>query len=202
MHILKTQFKSVKLFNVFFTVLCGQLELPRQLFDLNVFNAWMVLFLSVSERPVPVEGQPMDPELRKSWGWWKVKKWTVHILNRLYSRYVFDINIFLTRKYAWKVYRIFFNRFGDPKLQSPENKPFAQMFQKNYAGRILEGHLNFLNTIRVGGYLPDRVINLLLQYLSNRFVLQSLVDISFMYIHVHIQYPHLANLSIIFSLTL
>nr|AAD24843.1 putative importin (nuclear transport factor) protein [Arabidopsis thaliana] len=119
------------------------LELPRQLFDLNVFNAWMVLFLSVSERPVPVEGQPMDPELRKSWGWWKVKKWTVHILNRLYSR------------------------FGDPKLQSPENKPFAQMFQKNYAGRILEGHLNFLNTIRVGGYLPDRVINLLLQYLSN-----------------------------------
>jgi hypothetical protein len=41
------------------------------------------------------------------------------------------------------------------------------MFQKNYAGRILEGHLNFLNTIRVGGYLPDRVINLLLQYLSN-----------------------------------
>ncbi|CAL9235143.1 unnamed protein product [Arabidopsis halleri] len=119
------------------------LELPRQLFDLNVFNAWMVLFLSVSERPVPVEGQPMDPELRKSWGWWKVKKWTVHILNRLYSR------------------------FGDPKLQSPENKPFAQMFQKNYAGRILEGHLNFLNTIRVGGYLPDRVTNLLLQYLSN-----------------------------------
>ncbi|CDY55746.1 BnaA05g35320D [Brassica napus] len=119
------------------------LELPKQLFDINVFNAWMVLFLSVSERPVPVEGQPMDPELRKSWGWWKVKKWTVHILNRIYSR------------------------FGDPKLQTPENKPFAQMFQKNYAGRILEGHLNCLNTIRVGGYLPDRVTNLLLQYLSN-----------------------------------
>lgn len=78
---------------VIFYVLCGQLELPRQLFDLNVFNGWMVLFLSVSERPVPVEGQPMDPELRKSWGWWKVKKWTVHILNRLYSRYVTDVNI-------------------------------------------------------------------------------------------------------------
>lgn len=53
----------------------------------------MVLFLSVSERPVPVEGQPMDPELRKSWGWWKVKKWTVHILNRLYSRYVSEVNM-------------------------------------------------------------------------------------------------------------
>ncbi|CAH2059895.1 unnamed protein product [Thlaspi arvense] len=129
------------------------LELPRQLFDQNVFNAWMVLFLSVSERPVPVEGQPMDPELRKSWGWWKVKKWTVHILNRLYSR------------------------FGDPKLQSPENKPFAQMFQKNYAGRILEGHLNFLNTIRVGGYVPDRVTNLLLQYLSNSITKNSMYNL-------------------------
>ncbi|WZZ54923.1 hypothetical protein YC2023_055030 [Brassica napus] len=124
------------------------LELPKQLTDPNVFNAWMLLFLTVSERPVPVEGQPMDPELRKSWGWWKVKKWTVHILNRLYSR------------------------FGDPKLQTLENKPFAQMFQKTYAGRILEGHLNFLTTIRLGGYIPDRVTNLLLQYLSNRLVLR------------------------------
>ncbi|KAL3621644.1 secondary alcohol dehydrogenase (SADH2) [Castilleja foliolosa] len=119
------------------------LEVPKQLFDPNVFNVWMTLFLTILERPVPVEGQPADPELRKSWGWWKVKKWTVHILNRLYTR------------------------FGDVKLQNPDNKVFAQMFQKNYAGKILECHLNLLNVIRVGGYLPDRVINLILQYLSN-----------------------------------
>ncbi|XP_047980083.1 importin beta-like SAD2 [Salvia hispanica] len=119
------------------------LEIPKQLFDPNVFNAWMILFLNILERPVPAEGQPEDPELRKTWGWWKVKKWTVHILNRLYTR------------------------FGDVKLQNPENKAFAQMFQKNYAGKILECHLNLLNVIRVGGYLPDRVINLILQYLSN-----------------------------------
>ncbi|XP_042007159.1 importin beta-like SAD2 isoform X2 [Salvia splendens] len=119
------------------------LEIPKQLFDPNVFNAWMILFLNILERPVPAEGQPEDPELRKTWGWWKVKKWTVHILNRLYTR------------------------FGDVKLQNPENKAFAQMFQKNYTGKILECHLNLLNVIRVGGYLPDRVINLILQYLSN-----------------------------------
>ncbi|CAA0808845.1 Importin beta-like SAD2 [Striga hermonthica] len=119
------------------------LEVPKQLFDPNVFNAWMVLFLNILEKPVPEEGQPADSELRKSWGWWKVKKWTVHILNRLYTR------------------------FGDVKLQNPDNKAFAQMFQKNYAGKILEYHLNLLNVIRVGGYLPDRVINLILQYLSN-----------------------------------
>nr|GLL41506.1 importin beta-like SAD2 [Ipomoea trifida] len=118
------------------------LEIPRQLFDPNTFNSWMVLFLSMLERPVPLEGQPADPELRKSWGWWKVKKWTVHILYRLYTR------------------------FGDLKLQKPENKAFAHMFQ-NYAGKILECHLNMLNVIRTGGYLPDRVANLILQYLSN-----------------------------------
>lgn len=65
-----------------------QLEIPKQLFDANVFNAWMILLLSILERPVPLEGQPTDPDLRKSWGWWKLKKWTVHILNRLFTRLV------------------------------------------------------------------------------------------------------------------
>ncbi|XP_010999999.1 PREDICTED: probable importin-7 homolog isoform X1 [Populus euphratica] len=129
------------------------LEIPKQLFDPNVFNAWMVLFLIVLERPVPADGQPVDPELRKSWGWWKVKKWTIHILNRLYTR------------------------FGDLKLQNPENKAFAQIFQKNFAGKILECHLNLLNVIRVGGYLPDRVINLVLQYLSNSISKNSMYNL-------------------------
>ncbi|KAI9119500.1 hypothetical protein K1719_009376 [Acacia pycnantha] len=136
------------------------LEIPQQLYDQNVFNAWMMLFLNVLESPVPSEGQPVDPELRKSWGWWKVKKWTVHILNRLYTR------------------------LGDLKLQNPANRAFSQMFQKQYAGKILECHLNLLNVIRLGGYLPDRVINLILQYLSNSIpknsmytLLQPRVDI-------------------------
>ncbi|XP_023549155.1 importin beta-like SAD2 isoform X1 [Cucurbita pepo subsp. pepo] len=119
------------------------MEIPKHLFDTHVFNAWMMLFLNILERPVPLEGQPADPELRKSWGWWKVKKWTVHILNRLYTR------------------------FGDLKLKNPESRAFAQAFQKNYAGKVMECHLNLLNVIRAGGYLPDRVTNLILQYLSN-----------------------------------
>ncbi|XP_072981039.1 importin beta-like SAD2 [Typha angustifolia] len=129
------------------------LEIPKQLFDPNIFNAWMILFLNILERPVPVESQPSDPETRKTWGWWKVKKWTVHILNRLYTR------------------------FGDLKLQRPECKAFAQMFQKNYAGKILESHLQLLNVIRTGGYLPDRVINLILQYLSSSISKNSMFQL-------------------------
>ncbi|KEH44552.1 putative importin-beta domain-containing protein [Medicago truncatula] len=129
------------------------LEIPKLLFDLNVFSAWMVLFLNVLERPVPLEGQPVDPDLRKSWGWWKLKKWTIHILNRLYTR------------------------FGDLKLRNPETKAFAQMFHKHYAGKILDCHLNLLNVIRAGGYLPDRVINLLLQYLTNSISKNSMYTV-------------------------
>ncbi|EHA8588685.1 importin beta-like SAD2 [Cocos nucifera] len=129
------------------------LEIPKQLFDPIVFNAWMFLFLNILERPVPLEGQPSDPEVRKSWGWWKVKKWTIHILNRLYTR------------------------FGDLKLQKPESKAFAQMFQKNCAGKILECHLQLLNVIRTGGYLPDRVINLILQYLSSSIPRNSMYQL-------------------------
>ena len=44
------------------------------------------------------------------------------------------------------------------------------MFQKSYAGQILGCHLQLLNAIRTGDYLPDRVTNLILQYLTNRFV--------------------------------
>lgn len=55
----------------------------------------MVLFLNVLERPVPLEGQPVDPDLRKSWGWWKLKKWTIHILNRLYTRSVSILHFIL-----------------------------------------------------------------------------------------------------------
>ncbi|KAK3145078.1 hypothetical protein QOZ80_4AG0322730 [Eleusine coracana subsp. coracana] len=129
------------------------LEIPKQLFDPNVFNAWMVLFLNLLERPVPVEGQPLDPDARKSWGWWKVKKWIAHILNRLYTR------------------------FADMKIQKQESKAFAQMFQKNYAGKILGCHLQLLNAIRTGGYLPDRVINLILQYLTNSIPKNSMYQL-------------------------
>jgi hypothetical protein len=36
----------------------------------------------------PVQaGQPSDVDLRKSWPWWKAKKWVLHIAYRLFSRY-------------------------------------------------------------------------------------------------------------------
>ncbi|KAH7682960.1 Exportin-2 C-terminal protein [Dioscorea alata] len=119
------------------------LEFPNHLHDPNIFNAWVFQLLNVLERPVPLDGEPTDPEQRKSWGWWKVKKWTIRILNRLYTR------------------------FGDTKLQKPKNKVLVQMFRHNYAEKIFKYYLRLLNAVRVGEYLPDRVTNLILQYLTS-----------------------------------
>ena len=60
--------------------------------------------------------------------------------------------------------------YGDLKLQYPDNRAFAIHFEKKFVGKILECHMNLLNEIRVdnGGYLPERVTYLILQYLSNR----------------------------------
>ncbi|XP_018682806.2 importin beta-like SAD2 isoform X1 [Musa acuminata AAA Group] len=117
------------------------LDIPHQLLNPKLFSPWMALFLNLLERPVPLEGQPSDPHLRQSWDWWKVKKWTIHILNRLSTK------------------------FGELKLQKSERKMFAQWFQKSYAVKILGRYLHLLNGIRTGSYLPDRVINLIFQFL-------------------------------------
>ena len=83
------------------------------------------------------------------------------------------------------------NRFGDMRLQNPDSKSFVQMFRTSYAGKILECHLNLLNMTRAGGYLPDRVVNLIFQYLSNRFVIfaSGCVRDYFIYVNFFRKFP-------------
>lgn len=59
-------------------------------------------------------------------------------------------------------------------MSKPENKAFALMFQKNFSGKFLELYMKLLSVVRENGYLPDRVINLALQYLSTRYLRTSI----------------------------
>nr|CAD1836507.1 unnamed protein product [Ananas comosus var. bracteatus] len=118
-------------------------EIPKQLCDPNIFNSWMVLFLTILGRTIHMEGQPSDPDDKKLQGWWKVKKWTIIIFTTLLKR------------------------FDDLKPQTPDMRIIAQMFYKKYAAKILECYLKYLNVLRSGGYLPDRVIVLVFQYLQS-----------------------------------
>ena len=68
------------------------------------------------------EGQPADLQDRKSWPWWKAKKWMLHISHRLFQRY------------------------GDPKLTDPSTpeRAFAELWKQHCSSQFLEAHLSLL----------------------------------------------------------
>ncbi|KAG9148191.1 hypothetical protein Leryth_014126 [Lithospermum erythrorhizon] len=118
---------------MFLSSSCDEIDL----FDSNIFNSWMVLFLNILERPVPLEGQPTDLDHRKNERMVEVKEWTLRILNHLYT--------------------CFLNMSSD----------CAKNFHKTYAGQFMECHLNLLSLIRGDGYLPDRISILILENLAS-----------------------------------
>ena len=68
------------------------------------------------------EGQPDDFELRKAWPWWKVKKWTLHVVHRLFKRY------------------------GDARgleAGSPE-RAFADLWRRHCSAQFLQAQLELL----------------------------------------------------------
>ena len=76
--------------------------------------------------PSPMqEGQPADLQDRKSWPWWKAKKWMLHISHRLFQRY------------------------GDPKLTNPgtPERAFAELWKQHCSSQFLEAHLSLLASI-------------------------------------------------------
>ena len=68
------------------TPLLCQRVIPTALRDRAVFLQWIECFVALLQRPVPAEGQPGEVEARQAWPWWKVKKWLLHILNRLMAK--------------------------------------------------------------------------------------------------------------------
>ena len=67
----------------------------------------------------------MDLQDRKSWPWWKAKKWMLHISHRLFQRY------------------------GDPKLTNPgtPERAFAELWKQHCSSQFLEAHLSLLASI-------------------------------------------------------
>lgn len=84
--------------------------MPQRLQAPETFNAWMEVFNALVTTTYPEEAQPQDRADREAWPWWKVKKWALHICNRLFSRY------------------------GDPKeSRSASMKQFAQRFASDWS---------------------------------------------------------------------
>lgn len=76
----------------------------------QTFIAWMNIFQALVTITFPEEAQPRDRVDREAWPWWKVKKWALHICNRLFSRY------------------------GDPKeSRNAQLRQFAQRFASEWS---------------------------------------------------------------------
>ena len=118
------------------------LEIPPNLMPAEVFGGWITCMHRIIVMPVPEEGQPADRAERKNFPWWKAKKWSLHIANRMFSRY------------------------GNPKMCKPEYKEFAKAFKAECSVSFLQSYMQLLSVIPAGGYLPDRIVNLSLQYLT------------------------------------
>jgi hypothetical protein len=87
-------------------------------------------------------GQPSAIEERNGWPWWKVKKWAVQIMSRLFSRY------------------------GIPSYAEDDAKEFANYFSQNVATQFLGPVCETLNLRPSGQFCTDRVVHLCLTYVD------------------------------------
>jgi hypothetical protein len=88
-------------------------------------------------------GQPVDPDERSAWPWWKVKKWAFQIIARFASRY------------------------GNPQYTTPEYQEFAQHFRSNYAPMFVPPAMTAVAARTKGEFVTKRVLYLALQYLAS-----------------------------------
>ncbi len=103
---------------------------------------WFEMLHSLATRPVPKEGQPADESERSTFVWWKVKKWTLKIMARVYSRY------------------------GCPKNVEAEGKAFALHFAQSIAPNFLAPVCELLALRSRGEYCTDRVVLTCLNYIT------------------------------------
>ncbi|KAK3874176.1 hypothetical protein Pcinc_016350 [Petrolisthes cinctipes] len=119
-----------------------QYHLPLELLEREQFTQWMEVIREVADRPVPDQTLQVDEEERPDLPWWKIKKWALHILARIFERY------------------------GCPSTVSKEYREFAEWFIKTFSQGILQVLLKILNNYRNKVYVSPRVLQQTLNYLE------------------------------------
>eukprot|EP00548_Thalassiothrix_antarctica_P003614 CAMPEP_0194146922 /NCGR_PEP_ID=MMETSP0152-20130528/22408_1 /TAXON_ID=1049557 /ORGANISM="Thalassiothrix antarctica, Strain L6-D1" /LENGTH=1062 /DNA_ID=CAMNT_0038847579 /DNA_START=36 /DNA_END=3224 /DNA_ORIENTATION=- len=115
----------------------------------DALKPWFDILCSALSKPLPEAStglpprdQPTSIEDRNAWPWWKVKKWAVQIMSRLFSRY------------------------GIPQYAEEEVKDFAKHFSQNVATQMLQPVCETLNLRPSGQFCTDRVVHLCLTYVD------------------------------------
>lgn len=129
-----------QILKIFFTFI--QFILPLDVLDKNSIANWIEVCNVILTRPVPDHVEQIDRDERQDLSWWKVKKWSIRILNRIFDRY------------------------GTPANAGKEYAEFAQYFLKGYATNICTSVLKMLEQYRNGQYVSPRVLQQCIIYIE------------------------------------
>eukprot|EP00963_Diacronema_lutheri_P005023 scaffold370_cov349-Pavlova_lutheri.AAC.8 len=127
------------------------LFIPPLLVQHDQFLGWMSCLLQLVMFQVPIEGQPTDIEGRRSWPWWKCKKWALHVSYRIFSRYGSPAAV---------------KSLYEGEIQQVQEQ-FATMFHNECATKFLEANLFLLSSFAQGHYMTSRVVNLAVQFVGH-----------------------------------
>mmetsp|Transcript_31253 Transcript_31253/g.65192 ORF Transcript_31253/g.65192 Transcript_31253/m.65192 type:complete len:856 (+) Transcript_31253:3-2570(+) len=123
----------------------------------DILQPWFDILTVTLKKPLPEAstgqeplGQPTDLDARNAWPWWKVKKWSVQIMSRMFSRYGFT-------SYADDV----------------TSKEFARYFANVVAPQFLGPVFETLNLRPTGQFCTDRVVHLCLTFVTSAVELSA-----------------------------
>jgi len=128
----------VKIFYAFI-----QYYLPLELFNQEMLDQFIGALRTVLEQAVPAEVEQVDETERGDLPCWKLKKWAIRLLTRLFERY------------------------GSPGKVDAKYKEFADFILKRYSLAILQVVLHFLDQYRQNVYVAPRVMQISFQYLEH-----------------------------------
>jgi hypothetical protein len=132
------QKETFKVFHAFM-----QYNFPMKVLTREVFTQWMELFRQAIARPVPTEQVDQLPiDERANTPHWKCKKWALHILARVFDRY------------------------GCPGSVSNKFASFAQWYTNTFSNGIIEVCLKILELQGNKLFVPPRVLQQTLNYLT------------------------------------
>ncbi|XP_060875593.1 importin-7 isoform X2 [Metopolophium dirhodum] len=119
-----------------------QFTISPDLMERNTFTKWMELLSIIACNPVPEEVSRFEHSEIDQLPWWKIKKWALHTMYRIFERY------------------------GSPGSVAQEYQQFAVFYVKTFSAGVIEIILRILDQYRNKVYIPPRVMQMCMHYLN------------------------------------
>jgi len=120
-----------------------QYALPLDTISNDMFEKWMAICCQILDRPAP-DLSNLDDDDKLESPVWKAKKWSTHIMSRMFERY------------------------GSPgNVVSKDYEKFAEWYLKTFSSGVLQVQLKTLDQFRQKLYVSPRVMTDILGYLKN-----------------------------------